>query len=203
MKFSCIIQSFLGDYKGAATNRPTKLIRSVESIIKQTYQDFEIIVIADGCEETFDIIMKAYENNDKVECYLIKKQPLWSGYARNFGITKAKGDYIVYLDNDDMYGENHLEKISSQLNGEEWVWFNDIVLNKRNDKIERKCLIKQKFQCGTSNICHKRETIVNWNGNAYGLDDWSVVQSLQKYTNSKQINTPEYYVMHLPLKLDL
>jgi glycosyltransferase involved in cell wall biosynthesis len=199
MRFSIIIQSYLGAYDGAAKDRETKILRAIDSCLKQTFKDFEIIVVADGCQKTFDIISSNYSNEDKVDCFLIPKQKLWSGHARNFGVTKAKGDYIAYLDIDDTLGENHLQKISDQLEKEDWVWFNDKLVTGQ----ERNCFIDKKFQNGTSNICHKRNLSVLWNGNGYGYDDWSIVNSLKKYPKNKKIETPEYIVHHLPRRLDL
>lgn len=199
MRFSVIVQSFLGAYDGAAKDRDKKIIRAIDSALKQTFQDFEIIVVADGCSQTFDIIEKHYTSEERVDCYLIEKQRLWSGHARNFGIKKAKGDYIVYLDIDDRYGENHLKKIHDQLGDNDWVYFSDILAlgNKERNVYLRK------FQNGTSNICHKRSLAVQWNGNGYGYDDWSIVNSLMKYLKNKKIDTPEYYVHHLPKRFDI
>jgi hypothetical protein len=63
-------------------------------------------------------------------------------------------------------------------------------------------MIKQKFQSGTSNICHKRILNVRWQGGQYGYDDYSAVQSLLKYPDYQRIETPEYIVCHIPKKLD-
>lgn len=202
MRFSVVMQCFLGPYKGAASNREEKLIRAVDSILNQSFQDFEVIVVADGCNKTYDLIFSKYEHDNRVECILIGKQPLWSGRARNYGIDHAKGGYVVYLDADDKWGVDHLKKIDEQLEDHNWVYFNDIVLNKRGEKIERECFIDQRFHNGTSNICHKRSLAVRWNGSSYGLDDWSIVKSLNNYKGVK-INTPEYFVCHIPLKLDV
>lgn len=203
MKFSIVIQSYLGDYKGAAKNRDTKILRAINSCLNQTYKDFEIIVVADGCEKTFYIIQENYSDNKLVDCYLINKQSLWSGKARNFGILKATGDMIIYLDIDDYYGENHLESISNQIKQYDWVYFNDKLLDTTGKFIERKALIDHKFQNGTSNICHKRSLNVKWNGSGYGYDDWSIISELKKYTNFAKIETPEYIVCHLPNRLDV
>lgn len=203
MRFSCVIQSFLGEYVGAAKGRDGKIIRAIDSVLNQTFKDFEIIVVADGCEKTFDIIADNYSDHENIDCILIKKQPLWSGRARNFGIQKAIGEYIVYLDIDDKWGENHLQKINDQLKNYDWVWFNDSIINNRGEIQERHALITQKYQNGTSNICHKRELKIGWNGGAYGMDDWSAVSCLLVYKNYAKIETPEYYCCHIPHKLDV
>ncbi|MES2395655.1 MAG: glycosyltransferase family A protein [Bacteroidota bacterium] len=203
MKYSIIIQSYLGPYKGAAANREEKIIRAVNSVLKQTFEDYEIIIVADGCQKTFDIICQNYLDHENIECFMIQKQHEWSGHARNFGIEKASGDYILYLDIDDYIGANHLEKINGQLGGYDWVHFNDIVIRKDGLHEERECMIRQKFQNGTSNICHKRSLAVKWNGNGYGLDDYSITQALLRYPKQAKIETPEYYVCHIPGFLDV
>lgn len=203
MRFSIVIQSFLGDYKGAAKERDIKILRAIDSCLNQIFKDFQVIVVADGCEKTFDIIEKHYDGNDIVDCYLITKQNLWSGNARNFGVKKASGDYVCYLDIDDYLGNNHLQIISDQLKDFDWVYFNDTILDTRGRFTERKAMIDHKFQNGTSNICHKRKLNVKWNGIGYGYDDWSIVTDLKKYNNFAKIETPEYIVCHLPQRLDV
>ncbi len=203
MKYSVIIQSYLGHYEGAATNRDTKILRAINSVLAQTFTDFEIIVVADGCEQTYNIICDQYQDKDQVDCFLIKKMALWSGQARNFGITKAKGDYIVYLDIDDYYGPNHLKIIADNIKDFDWVYYSDFVMDKSGKPNERACLIKEKYQSNTSNICHKRNLNVSWYGEGYGLDDYALVNQLLRFPNYSQITTPEYIVCHLPRKLDV
>lgn len=203
MRFSVIIQSFLGPYKGAASNREEKIIRAVNSVLKQSFEEYEIIIVADGCQRSYDIICQNYLSHDNVECFLIQKQHDWSGHARNYGLKKATGDYIVYLDIDDCFGVDHLKSINNQIGANDWVFFNDIVMRSDGRKEERECLIKQKFQNGTSNICHKKSLIVKWNGNGYGMDDYSMTQSLLRYPKYEKITTPEYFVCHIPNFVDL
>ncbi len=204
MRFSIIIPSYLGTYQHAASNRPTKLLRAIDSCLSQSFTDFEVMVVADGCEESFDLVASTYEDIDNVDCLLIRKQQLWSGIPRNYGINKAQGDYIVYLDADDKLGENHLAIIDAQLNEYDWVWFNDLLMKRDGSHYERNILINQRFQNGTSNICHKRNLSgINWNGAGYGLDDWGVIQQLQRYTNNAKIKTPQYFVCHTQQGLDV
>lgn len=202
--FSIILPCFLGDYKGAAKDRANKLIRAIESVLSQKEQDFELIIIADGCDQTFDLVSERYEKESRVECYLIPKQHLWSGVPRQFGISKAKGLWIAYLDSDDKLGPNHLQTIKDNVGSNEWVWFDEYVMSKDSVPYLRKCLIDIKYQSGTSNIAHLRECKILW-GNGYGYDDYSAVQSLIKnHPKKTKIPTPEYYTCHVPvMKLDV
>ena len=203
MRFSIIIPSYLGAYQHAAKDRETKLVRAIDSCLSQTFTDFEVMVVADGCEKTFNIVEDKYSEDDRVDCLLIRKQPLWSGAPRNYGINKAKGDYIVYLDADDKLGVNHLQIINDNMNDLDWAYFNDLLMKRDGSHYERNILINERFQNGTSNICHKRNLIVNWNGKGYGFDDWGLVQQLHRYSKNKKITTPEYFVCHLQSGLDV
>lgn len=196
-KFSVIMQSFLGDYPGCASDRDNKINRAIESVINQTFQDWELIVIADGCEKTFRIIEDVYGYNNKISGYLIPKQEPWSGTARDLGKMLAKGDYIIYLDIDDYYGLKHLETISTQLANYDWVFYNDLCWY--GEWKERVCNIRRLGQNGTSNVCFKRELKVAWSVfTGYAHDYYFNQQLVKKYPNCSLINTPAYYVCHLP-----
>lgn len=197
------MQCFLGEYKGAAKNREQKLLRAIDSVLVQSFTDWELIVVADGCEKTFELIEKNYSGNNKIDCFLIQKQTIWSGSARNFGLKKASGEWIVYLDADDILGPNHLSIIKDEVANYDWIWFNDLVKGEKKN-IERTALINQKFQHGTSNIAHKKSLGALWTAVGYGYDDWGLVQHLLKLSkNYSKIKTPEYVVCHIPKKLDV
>jgi len=202
-RFSIIMQSYLGEYKNSASNKEVKLIRAIESVINQTFTDWELIIIADGCEKTFDLVCDKFINEHRIDCRLISKQTTWGGAQRNYGISIAKGELINYLDADDMLGVNHLQKINDNIKDLDWCYYNDIV---KGDKVdtERTCIINIKYQHGTSNITHKSSLQAKWTSYGYGLDDWGLVQHLLKLSkNYNKIETPEYIVCHVPRQVDL
>jgi glycosyltransferase involved in cell wall biosynthesis len=204
--FSIIIPSYLGAYAGAAENREEKLRRAVRSILGQTLkansdEDFEIIFVSDGCDRSYEIMEQTY--GELAYVYQIPKQTKWSGAVRNFGIEQATGKYIVYLDTDDKFGENHLLNIYRELKlaaEPEWVFFNDYVHNKKTGFVERVCHMNRQHQCGTSNIAHKAQLKVRW-GDGY-LHDFFFIKKLHRYSY-KIIKGAEYYVCHIPNKYDI
>ena len=84
-----IMQSYLGTYPTAAKDRITKFHRAVQSVIDQNYQDWELLVIADGCTDTKTNL--AQYDDERIKGYFIPKQPMWSVTPRNLMIGEAKG----------------------------------------------------------------------------------------------------------------
>lgn len=197
MKFSVIIPSYMGPYPSAAHNREDKLPRAIYSCLNQTFDDFEIHVICDGCDKSFNIVSKIFDL--RLRKWKIERSKLWSGRPRNKGIEEAQGEFIVYLDADDIWGENHLKIISEGINGFDWVWFNDIRYKPLKDIwIENPCDIRVLGKHGTSNICHKRSMDMFWDEDGKYAHDYVFVQKLLTNNNFKKIATPEYYVCHIP-----
>lgn len=191
------MQSYLGDYPGAAQDRENKIIRAIQSVIDQTFKDWELLIIADGCEKTFDIVCEKYAKQGKINCYFIPKQPLWSGTARDIGKVEAKGDYCLYLDTDDYYTPEHLATINEELGELDWVWYNDFIWT--NKWTERVCNIRRIGQNGTSNVCFKRSLNVSWSTyTGYAHDFFFNQQLVKNYPNHNKIKTPGYMVCHLP-----
>lgn len=85
-------------------NRPDFLKETLQSVVKQTYTSIEIIVIDDGSKtDDARVICKEVPN-----CTYFKKSNGGVASARNFGITKAKGSYLAFLDDDDVWLPNKI-----------------------------------------------------------------------------------------------
>ncbi len=203
--FSIIMPSYLGDYLNAAKNRPAKMRRAINSVLAQTYKDWELIIISDGCDKTVKLYQE-FSHHKNIKCLKIPKQNLFAGVVRQKGIEHATGKYIIYLDNDDFYGKNHLSIIKAGLDNNDWVYFNETLYAMRRDtnKVEATKKIV-KLGCGiagTSSICHKRNLNVSWNGlDGYG-HDWWFIKQLMQYNSYKKISDGEYFVCHQPRIFD-
>ena len=88
-------------------NRADRLIRSVESVRKQSIKDLEIIIVDDGSTDTTKNVVKSI--NDKRIKYYRHKTNRGACAARNTGIMYAKGEYIAFQDSDDVWHENKIE----------------------------------------------------------------------------------------------
>lgn len=84
--------------------------KTIESVINQTYNKFEMIIVDDlSNDKTVDIIKKYQKEDDRIKLFILDKKGGASG-ARNFAIKKATGKYVAFLDGDDLWKEDKLEK---------------------------------------------------------------------------------------------
>lgn len=104
-----------------AYNSEDTIRRCLDSILKQTYKNIEIIVINDGSTDSTEAICREYAAEcDKVYLYNQKNQGVSA--ARNSGIDKATGRYLQFVDADDYIEENMTERLVSEFKGPgNWV----------------------------------------------------------------------------------
>jgi len=86
-------------------NRPQKLLRAVDSVMNQSYQDLEIIVVNDYPDEDNRDLLPSYESLSYIQHNKNRGAPI----ARNNGILAAQGRYIALLDDDDEWKPQKLE----------------------------------------------------------------------------------------------
>ncbi|MEK6557920.1 MAG: glycosyltransferase [Candidatus Margulisiibacteriota bacterium] len=91
-------------------NRETRLINTIESVIQQSFQDFELIIVDDGSNDSSVRIAEAYQKSypQKIRYFIQKNRGVSS--ARNVGIKRARGVYLAFIDSDDLWIKSKLEK---------------------------------------------------------------------------------------------
>lgn len=89
-RFSVIIPTY---------NRSLLLKEAIDSVLSQSFQDYEIIVVDDGSTDNTRILIKEY--GEKIHYYYQDNQG--PGIARNLGINNAAGEFITFLDSDDLW----------------------------------------------------------------------------------------------------
>lgn len=94
-------------------NRADVLPRAIESVINQTYNDYEIIVVDDGSKDKTQKIMESYES-DKIK-YIKHSTNRGQNSARNTGILNSSGYYISYLDSDDVFFPEHISTVIEKI----------------------------------------------------------------------------------------
>ena len=89
-------------------NRPTETIRAVKSVLVQTYNNYEILLINDGSNVDIDEVFLFCTNYENIK--IINQENQGPASARNHGIKIAQGTYIAFLDSDDEWKNDKLDK---------------------------------------------------------------------------------------------
>jgi len=89
-------------------NRVGYLERSINSVINQTIENWEILIVDDGSDDkTYAVVVKYLNKFPNIRYFFHENRG--AAYSMNVGIDNAKGDYITFLGSDDEYMQNHLE----------------------------------------------------------------------------------------------
>ena len=104
MFFSLIVPIF---------NRPDEAEELLASLAKQTYRNFELILVEDGSTQPCDTVVAKYK--DKLTINYYQKPNSGPGDSRNFGMEKAKGEYFIFVDSDCIIPQNYFENIYNTL----------------------------------------------------------------------------------------
>ena len=146
MKFSIIISTY---------NNKKLINKCIDSILSQTYNNYEIIVIDDGStDNTYSYLKDKYKN--KIQLFKQKNSGVSS--ARNYGLSKVTGDYVIFVDSDDWIDNDSLEKIN------EICQNGDLDLIITNVKYTNGKKVYKPYQCKENNKVSKQaliETIIS------------------------------------------
>ncbi len=97
-------------------NRAAPLARALGSVFVQSDQDFEVIVVDDGSVDAPETVVDAL-GDPRVR--LVRQANRGGGAARNAGIDAARGEFVAFLDSDDIFMPRHLERMRRLLSGTE------------------------------------------------------------------------------------
>jgi glycosyltransferase involved in cell wall biosynthesis len=189
-------------------NRIRFIPQAIESVLKQTYTNWELIIIDDGSTDGTERIVNEYLNeNSRIRYYRQPKKG--ASAARNFGLNIAKGSYVTFLDSDDIY---HPDKLNVQLykalecNSRIVLCFSDIVENnvvirtKKPIEVDdlKSSLLKKvpNVYAGTpllfvdSTLIHQNK--VRFDESLPAMQDFDFLISLSEYSNYKVVNEVLY-----------
>lgn len=107
MKYSFVLPAYKATY----------LRESIDSILNQTYRDFELIIVNDASPEDLTSIVNSY-HDERIQYYINEKNIGGSDLVSqwNYSITYAKGDYLILASDDDVYHHDYLEKMDVLVN---------------------------------------------------------------------------------------
>lgn len=168
-------------------NRAKTIMRSINSVLNQTYNDIEVLIIDDGStDETKDVI----KNIDDDRIRYIKQENSGACVARNHGISIAKGEYIAFHDSDD---EWHLDKLEKQLK----------IMEKNNASIVCCKMIGAKRNGGKKYYpCHLKNGFINGNINLFGIGTQTLLAKKEVFEKNKfDPEMPRYQDFELLLRI--
>jgi glycosyltransferase involved in cell wall biosynthesis len=197
-------------------NRENLIVRAIYSVLKQTYQDFEIIVVDDGSTDHTEDVIRQLQNKEKRIIYIKNKKNKGAATARNTGISEAKGKYVAFQDSDDEWLSGKLEKQMKMFKkapleiGVIYTGFWRIEGDKKeyipSDKIIKKEgdihieLLKGNFVTTQSIVVRKEcfGKVGMFEEDLPRLQDWELVLRLSKYYHFKCIDEPLLVSHHTP-----
>lgn len=189
--------------------RPQRTIRAIESVARQTINNWEALFIGDGCPVIKDFVESNYFSDIINDCNLkgndlIIRNNLINQGGHGFAITNenvktAKGEYFMFFANDDIILPNHFENYLSQIDGTDldFVYFNSFV--KPNNTIRNSSL---QYGCiGHSELIIRTEFLKQMpvHDCEYG-HDWALIQNMINAggkSSKSLLNDTTYHVMSL------
>ncbi len=135
-----LISIILSTYNGSKY-----ISKSIESVLNQSYKNFEFIIINDTSTDNVEDIILKYKDKDNRIIYVKNKKNLERSKSKNKWVSLAKWEYISFIDDDDIWSdENKLKKQIYFLNKHKdyWlIWTNAITINEENN-ITWKIIVK-------------------------------------------------------------
>ena len=97
-------------------NRPDEVDELLESLTRQHFQDFEVLVVEDGSSVPCESVVDRYATS--LDIHYLKKANSGPGQTRNFGAERSRGEYLLILDSDCVLPPNYLDAIEAELQKE-------------------------------------------------------------------------------------
>jgi glycosyltransferase involved in cell wall biosynthesis len=94
-------------------NRADFIVATLNSVLEQRWSRFEVIIVNDGSTDITRDVINPYLADERIKYFEIQNSE--RGAARNFGVTKSKGNYITFLDSDDLFLPWHLEVAAQKI----------------------------------------------------------------------------------------
>ncbi|MBC7450397.1 MAG: glycosyltransferase, partial [Cytophagales bacterium] len=97
-------------------NRPVEIRELLQSLTRQTYTNFEVLVVEDGSKDTCETIVQSFQN--RLDVLYFFKENTGQGLTRNYAYEKANGDYFIVFDSDCIIPEHYLQSVENRLNSD-------------------------------------------------------------------------------------
>ncbi|WP_156307265.1 glycosyltransferase [Sphingobacterium endophyticum] len=94
-------------------NRPAEIKEMLTSLLDQTYQNFEVIIVEDGSKNKAEDIVNKFKDKLNIQYYFKKNEG--QGFARNYGFERAKGDFFIVFDSDIIVPKDYFIKVMEDI----------------------------------------------------------------------------------------
>ncbi|MFD2556392.1 glycosyltransferase [Sphingobacterium tabacisoli] len=102
-------------------NRPEEIRELLQSLLRQSYKDFEVIVVEDGSTVPAKTIVEGFKED--LDIHYFEKKNEGQGFARNYGFERAHGAYFIVFDSDILVPEDYLAIVKESIDEEGWDAF--------------------------------------------------------------------------------
>lgn len=186
-----------------AYNAEKTIRQAIDSVLSQTYGDFELIVINDCSKDSTQSIVEEYKEKDPRVILVNNKKNSGVSVSRNEGVDLAKGEFIAFLDSDDMWRQDKFEKQLSVMKENKAVLsytasaFIDQDGNKYNyimpaeEKTKLSTLLKRNLvSCSSAMVKADVMKKIKMPGDQMHEDYYVWIQLLRRYKYAYGINEP-------------
>ena len=175
MKFSVIVPVY---------NAEKYLEKCILSVINQSYENWELILVDDGSNDKSSQIVDGFaEKNEKV--IAIHQQNAGPGIARNNGIKKATGDYVVFLDSDDYIDIDYFTLLAPKAEKVDVVFIDVLQVTSDGKTLSKELMSEYKGWNNDRIIRSQMTGKIPWGGQRKAVRRSILVDNDIKYTNHK------------------
>lgn len=177
-------------------NRGAVIGSAIDSVLKQSFHNWELLIVDDGSTDDTSLIISRYLHNDHIAYFKEARSGVSS--ARNVGLRHARGEYIAYLDSDNRWEPDYLHSMIAALcDVQAYVAYSGITNIKQNGDHEYRFVqfdlsrLKEKNYIDLNVFMHRRELFESLGGfdpELYRMVDWDLIL--------------KYCTQHKPLALD-
>ena len=144
---------------------------TIKSVLDQTYTNWELIIVDDCSTDNTDKIVKKYLSDKRIK-YLKNKKNSGAAFSRNYALREAKGKWIAFLDSDDLWNSNKLEKQIEfmKTNNYEFTYTNYKEINEKSESLNTIVTGPKKInKTGFYNYCYPGCLTIMYDAEKVGL----------------------------------
>ena len=126
-------------------NSSKTIKKTVNSIVNQSYKNWELIIVDDNSDKLTKNILSKYKNKKKIKIYFLHKNK-GAAYCRNLAIKKSKSDYLAFIDSDDLWRTNKLKiQINFMKKNNHFFTYTYYKTFKLSNPIKKNIIVPDKF----------------------------------------------------------